>query len=245
MLKTLKIIFLNFALISCQSEQEKLIGHWHEFMVDSSNKEFNHCFIITDSTIAVDKFTFGGIDKFSDYENANFWVSTLYPEDLIKKRVIKKDKVIFGDTLIWKRQQDNLETFIADFSANLWVDIYPFESKTPKFDFNINDKPIGAFIYVGKLKSSAINMFEKYSSYQYYIQLNDRIGSPNGIIPFLLCNHCEMTKTLVFIHADRDTPKELLSEIEYEMSQINISKEQIYYLTINTAEFKYGYNHNY
>jgi len=89
-----------------------------------------------------------------------------------------------------------------------------------------------------------LKKYKKFSSEEYYIQINGKIIQKNDIVRFLDFGHIDR-KPLIFMHVDKNVPKELLNEIESEISKVNISKKQIYYLTINTTELKSGYNHSY
>jgi hypothetical protein len=246
MAKKIQIIIILFALVSCQSKQEKLIGHWHEFKVNDS--DYLNCYRITDSTIGINSLSNGG---FNDYRrgldleqseilslaNGNYkWTSDF---------IINGNKLILNDSIFWIKQTDKRTSFLTDFSAGLLVDINPFESKKSIFDFQPNQITNGNYIFVGKLKNSVWEKHTKFNKEEYYIQLNDKISKPEDIVWFMDCGHCDITKQLVYMHVDKNTPKELLSEIETEMSKININKRQIYYLTINRTELVSGYNHSY
>ncbi len=246
MAKNIQIIIILLTLISCQSKQEKLIGHWHEFKTNDS--EYLNCYKITDSTIGINSLSNGGYDDYrrgSDIEQSKILSLANDNYNWTSDYKISGNKLILNDSIFWIKQTDKKKSFLSDFSAGLLLEIKPFESDKSEFDFKPNDSTIGNYIFVGKLKNSILNKYKKYDKEKYYIQLNDKIGQTKDIIPFLLCNHCDIRKQLVFMHVDRDTPKELLSEMESEMEKINVRKRQIYYLTINTAELKSGYNHSY
>ena len=184
------ILIVGITFSSCKTENEKLIGHWHEYTTQSNSSEFKRCLIITDSTLAVDKFTMGGIVAISDYENENFWTSTFYPDDLIAKRQVKKNEVIFGDSIIWKKQKDNLETFLSDFSVGLELRVIPFETHDTEFE-TIQPKRISNFIYVGLVKNELLHKSNEVIEGQYYIQLNNRITTTDDVLDFIACDHCD------------------------------------------------------
>ena len=46
------------SLFSCQSKEQQLVGHWHEYQ--KGNPDFLSCHKITDSTYSLDSETFGG-----------------------------------------------------------------------------------------------------------------------------------------------------------------------------------------
>jgi len=235
------ILIIGFIFSSCKTENEKLIGHWHEYTPQSNKSEFKQCFIVTDSTFAVNKLTMGGVTKKSDYEDGNFWISTYYPEDLIAKREVKKNEVIFGDSIVWKRQEDNLKTFISDFSAGIKLNIIPFETNDTEFE-TIKPNRISNFIYVGLAKNQFLNKSSNIIEGEYYLQLNDRITTIDEVLNFIACNHCEFDIIDIYIHADQNTPKMYLENIENEISKLRINlKEQVYYLYMNKEKSKAGY----
>ncbi len=235
------ILTIGIILSSCKTENEKLLGHWHEYNAQSNSSEFKHCFIMTDSTFAVDKYTMGGVMKKSDYEDESFWISTYYPEDLIAMREVKKNEVIFGDSIVWKKQKDNLKTFISDFSAGIKLNIIPFETNDSKFEI-IKPERISNFIYVGLVKKEFLNKSNEIIEGQYYLQLNDRITTFDEILNFISCNHCEYDIIDIFIHADQNIPKSYLKNIENEISKLRINiKKQVYYLYMNKNKRRTGY----
>ena len=248
MVKKIQILIIFLTLISCQSKQEELIGHWHEFKTNDS--EYLNCYQINDSTIGFNKLSNGGYDDYKrglDIEQSEIFSLTNDNYNWTSDFEINGNKLILNDSIFWikQTQTDQKNVFLSDFSAGLLLQITPFESNKTEFDFKPNDSTIGNYIFVGKLKNKILNKHKKFNKENYYIQLNDKIGKIEDIIPFLHCNHCDKRKQKVFMHVDRNTPKELLFEIESEMEKINIRENQIYYLTINTKILTSGYNHSY
>ena len=246
MAKKIQILILLLPLISCQSKQEKLIGHWHEFKTNDS--EYLNCYQITDSTIGINPRSNGGYRDFiRGYDIEQSEIISIANENYnwTSDFEIRGKKLILNDSIFWIKQTDQRKSFLSDFSAGLLVQINPFESDNSEFDLTPNDSTRGSYIFVGKLKSKILDKHKKYNREKYYIQLNDKIGQTKDIIRFFDCPHCDWTKIVVFMHVDRNTPKELLAEMESEMEKINIRKRQIYYLTINTSELTSGYNHSY
>lgn len=236
-----RILVIGIILSSCSTENKKLVGHWHEYNLQSNELGFNHCFILTDSTFAVDKYTTGGVIKKNDYENEYFWTSTFYSEELITKKVVKKNKVIFGDTIVWKKQKDNLKTFISDFSAGIKLNIIPFETNEIIFE-KTKPERINIFIYIGMVKSKFLNNSKKIEQGQFYLQLNDTITTIDKLVNFILCNHCGYDMIDIYIHADQNVPKPYLEKIEKEISKFPINiEEQIFYLHMNKEKLKTGY----
>jgi len=182
----------------------------------------------------------GTFDK-SDFEDEYFWSETFYPRDLITKRIVKKNEVVFGDSIIWRRQKENLETFLSDFSAGVKLNIIPFETNDTEFEIR---KPQGFphYIYIGLVKSEYLNKSNKINKGQYNLQLNDRIANIDDLRSFIFCYHCDYDKLEFFIHADQNVPKSYLDSIIAELSKFRISLEdQVYYLYINKKNRKFGY----
>jgi hypothetical protein len=244
--KKLYIIFITIALISCQSKEEKLVGHWHEFK--TNNSEYLNCYHITDSTIGINPLTNGGYGYYKrglDLEKSEILSLANENYEFASDYTIRGNTLKLNDSVFWIKQTDERKSFLSDFSANLLVNINPPESRSSEFDYMVNDKTIGSYIFIGKLKNNILSRFKQFNKDQYYIQLNDKIAQLEDIIPFLMCYHCDMSKQTILMNVDKKTPKELLNEIESEMLKMNISKNQIYYLTVNTTELTSGYTHSY
>ena len=58
MIKNVCFLILFIVIVSCKQETS-IIGHWHEYSEITS--DFDNCYIITDSTISINKLTYGGI----------------------------------------------------------------------------------------------------------------------------------------------------------------------------------------
>ena len=240
-----KIFFiLIFGLISSScNDNNELIGHWHEYTIGES--EFNNCYIITDSTFAIDQFTMGSSFKKSELENPEIWTLTPYTEELILSRKVKENKILFGDSLVWKRQENNLETFISDFSAGYKLKVNPFSSSKETFDLiEPIDGKTNIHLVIGSVKEKFINESNGIIRGQYYFQINDIItDKEEDLLDYVLCTHCDNRKINVFVNADKNTPKYLIDKFEDGMAKIGVTKNQIYYLTINTNKQISGYNH--
>ncbi|TXE18395.1 hypothetical protein ES692_07040 [Psychroserpens burtonensis] len=244
--KKLLIIFMIFALVSCQSKEKKLIGHWHEFK--TNNSEYLNCYHITDSTFEINALTnmrYVYNRKELDIEKSEISSLAIENHGWTSDFKINGNKLTLNDSIFWVRQINNRKSFISDFSAGLLVNINPPETNNSEFDFISNDETFGNYILVGKLKNDVLSRFKHFDKDQYYIQLNDKIGKLEDIIPFLNCNHCDISKQIVLMNVDRNTPRKLLAEIESEMFSIYIKKNQIYYLKIDANELISGYNHSY
>lgn len=128
---------------------------------------------------------------------------------------------------------------------DLLVEINSFESDNIEFDYNPNKNLTETHIYVGKIKTSKLNDNNSSNKKEYYIQLNDKISQLKNIKNFVYCAHCKIELQRILINADKDTPKEFLEKIEFEIFKVGIKKNQIYYLTYNNQKKNYGYNHEY
>lgn len=239
------ILVIVISLLSCQSKEEQLIGHWHEYQ--KGNPDFLSCHKITDSTYSLDSETYGGsyvikrgvdIKKNEIAINGNYFYSSDFS--------ISNNKIIVNDSIYWIKQEDNKQTFISDFSSGLLVNIVPFETKLTKFDYKKNTEHLEILIYIGKLKKSMLSSFEEYNSKEYYVQLNDKISYSTNDIRSFLITECDLNgnkEDKILLHMDKDTPVELTNKIETEILNSGYKKNQIYYLTVNLEKKLYGYNY--
>lgn len=231
------------SLFSCQSKEEQLVGHWHEF--EKGNPDFLSCHKITDSTYSLDSETYGGsyvIKRGVDIKeneiaiNGNYFYSSDFS--------ISNNKLIVNDSIYWIKQEDNEQTFISDFSSGLLVNIVPFETKLTKFDYKKNTKHLEIIIYIGKLKKSTLTSNKKYNSNEHYIQLNEKISYLNNIRDYLLSGQRNEAREKILLHIDKNTPKSFLDQIETEILNCGYKRNQIYYLTANIQKKCYGYTHS-
>jgi hypothetical protein len=232
-------------LISCQSEQEKLIGHWHEYKINNPENILN-CYRISDSLFTVNSMSYNELDGYRrgiDIKKTEIASWAIGYWNTTSKYLINEDKLIFTDTIHWKKETDKKQFFLEEFSVGLLVNINPPESSNLKFDYYPNEELMTSYLYIGKVKSYLLNDYDLFNKDQYYIQLNDKIGFTDDIASFLICYHCDMNEQIVFIHADKNTPKSFFIEIENELTKIGIPKNQVYYLNIKTEDFGIGYNY--
>lgn len=245
MAKKLRIVMVLFTLISCQSKEEKLVGHWHEYKTNGS--DYINCYRITDSTIGFNPRSNGGYDAYRrglDIGRSEIFSLVDEHYNWTSDFTISGDKLIINDSVFWIKQTDERKSFLTDFSAGLLVNISPFESNNSEFDLLPDSEAMIIYIFVGKLKSSVLKRYTKFDKDRYYIQLNDKIAAMDDIVYFVNFGHSDITKRKVFMHVDKNTPTALLAQMEAEMAKVNIRKHQIYYLTINTTELTSGYNRN-
>ncbi len=239
MIKFLNLIFLLIITISCQKNRE-ILGHWHEYKKD--NKDFLNCYYVSDSFIGVNPKSCGD-SNFYKRKN-NFELVSLANEKIeyFSDYKVENNKLIINDSVFWIKQKESKATFIYDFSAGLLVSVNPFESNKSDYDLNNILENYETIIYVGKPNEKAIKKYSLNKD-EYYIQLNDFIGNFKSLKSFLTSR--EFKKLTILIHADKNTPRHFLKELEIEIIKIGFIKNQIYYLTINPSEFKSGYNKYY
>ena len=237
------LIFLLFA--SCANKEKQLVGHWHEF--EKGNPDFINCHKITDSTYFLNAYTYGSGEPFKrgiEMKKTEIAIGGDY--FFTSDFTFDKNQLIVNDSIYWIKQEDNLKTFIDDFSAGLLVNIHPFETNLTKFDYNKSRKPLEILIYIGTIKKSILNQSNAYSSKKHYIQLNDMISSINDIRSFVIpaCTLNSTKEDKILLHLDKDTPVELINQIEAEILSSGYKRNQMYYLTINPNKRVYGYNHH-
>ena len=239
------VLFLIFLLFACSVNKEKqLVGHWHEF--EKGNPDCMSCHIITDSTYSLNAYTYGSGKPFKrgiDMTKTEIAIGGDY--FFTSDFTFDKNQLIVNDSIYWIKQEDNLKTFIDDFSAGLLVNIYPFETNLTEFDYNKSEKPLETLIYIGTLKKSALTLYKDYNTKQHYSQLNDMISSINDIRSFVIpaCTLNSTKEDKILLHLDKDTPDELINQIEAEILNSGYKRNQMYYLTINPNKRVYGYNH--
>ena len=252
-MKKVTFIFLIISIIlfSCTNRVKKLNGHWHEF--ESDNPISVKCIKITDSTLSINENTDGVISKRVNYDLPYIWY--LDSTDISKAK-ISKNKIVFNDKLKWIRQEENNETFISDFSIGLSVDIYPPEKDSLQFDLT-DIEGLNSLIFIGKLKKEAFansvtfdlnsnkvdTNYREIDTINYHIQLNDKISKIEDIPRYLFGGHRKIKEQNIIISADRETPKNMINEIEKKIMEFGITKTQIYYLNID-SENNVGYNYH-
>lgn len=241
-IKTRSFLFLlTISLFSCQSKEEQLIGHWHEYEI--GNPDYINCHKITDSTYSLDLETCGfSIKRGVEIQKDEIAIDVNY--FFTNDFSIKNNKLIVNDSIYWIKQEDNEQIFIADFSAGLLVNIHPFETNTTEFDYDYKDYNHGynIHIYIGKLKKDTLKSYEE----KYCIQLNDDIYKLKDIRNFIITespHYHDFDKDVkILLHTDKNTPKDLLQQIELEIMNSGFQQDEIYYQTVNTQKRVSGFN---
>ena len=237
------IITCLFLLCSCESREKQIIGHWHEYKIDNPEYILN-CYHYTDSTVTETIFNNGfpdnkrGIDmpKDSIYSWSNEYLE--YSSDY----KIKNEILFFNDSIRWKKIKLDPTNFADEFSIGLFVNVHPPQLQHNNFELlKLPNRPI-IYIYIGQIKPSLNKTFPKFDSKKFHMQFNDKIGSIDEIGHYANCFHCDMNELIFIIHADKDTPKQLIEAMEDEMANQHIRKNQIYYLYINENDMTFGYN---
>lgn len=123
---------------------------------------------------------------------------------------------------------------------DLVLKIEPFETKSKTFDYLQNNDSLEYFVFAGKIKTNRIKDFKDLNPYSTYLQLNEKITNQEDLLRFITDRDC-----YVLIHADKNTPKEYLKNIENEILKRGIAKEQIFYYYENKEDNIFGYNHSY
>lgn len=239
----LKIFYLILFLLTVACNKHKNInGHWHEYNKNKSN--FLHCYKVTDSLIAIDNQSYGicYANEKCDLKLESGKIITFSnktPFNINYKKI--NTKIILNDSIYWIKQTNNTKMFISDFSASLFVNVIPKETK--KFDLEISNIECQlVFIYIGIPKSDYLKNNPTIIKNKHYLQLNDKITNTKSIKDFLSCCNCNYSNKLFLIHADKDTPKKILSELENEINRFSINRNQIYYLAMNSTKKTFGYN---
>jgi hypothetical protein len=238
MKKSFILISILIITFSCSKKVEPIVGHWHEYYPNDT--EYRNCYKISDSTALQNNYEGYITDLIIDY-NSNLKFD--YSEWNIKDN----NRFILQDTIVWIRQKEDLKTYILDFSSGLLVKINPYEINAISFD-NLDDNYNDPIFHIGKLKENYLQLKHPNNSSEYQIQLNDRISDIKNLRNFLY-EACDAFKDCsseikILINADKNTPKDFLDKVEYEiLDALTIDKNQIYYLTINSEKKLSGFNH--
>ncbi len=98
------------------------MGHWHEIL----NGDTIHCYFISDTIVSVDQFTFGYSRKVVNEEIYELMVERSTFE-LLKDYKIKGDRIAIGDSVLWVKMQNDINTFLSDLAIGLLVNVEPPE----------------------------------------------------------------------------------------------------------------------
>ncbi|HPS83457.1 MAG TPA: hypothetical protein PLA88_04010 [Bacteroidales bacterium] len=197
------LVIVLLLLFGCSKKHESYIGHWHYYDDLSGNY---HSVTITDSSLIIDEFTYGGnflIDDYDFNDNASF-------VELLTVKLNADKKVIgFEKPENWYKTENTSQDFLNDFSCNLPIFYTP--------DTTISCNPVHVCeyayrIFAGKLKpnSTTSNKQEKlYCVKGYYVVINDHLGTKEYLIDYL----SESERYGVVIYTSADCPDEIISDI--------------------------------
>lgn len=213
-------------LIGCSNKTGKLLGHWHELV----NEETIHCYHISDTLVSVDQFTYGYSRRIFNGEIFQPMVANSSFE-LLRDKVIEGNYIEIADTVTWTRAPDNIETFINDLSLGLLVNVEPPELAQDKFELTYNT--LATVIFIGQLKSTQSEDSE------FYIQLNDLKSTVDDVRGFLI-SHLDNSDKIIILHADKNTPGQLMQDVTIEILKAGFIKQNIYQTVINKTELTMG-----
>jgi len=237
-MKAYLYLILTLFLYSCN--EKSIEGHWHEYV--NNNIDYSRCIIVKDSTYYIDKFTLGYLYEIP-YLNNSELLKHVFRLDtaIVSNPKFQSKKIIFNDSIYWKRKKDNTETFLSDFSAGMKLKVAPYISNFEPSD-TLNDNFLGLtnFIYAGKSKKEFTNNF--IDSTSNYIQLNDQIKSNfNDVINFIACNHCDFKEISTVLKVDKEVPYPFLDSLYSKMKTFPIDTNRIYVEYADTINKKVGY----
>ncbi|WP_396637415.1 hypothetical protein [Maribacter sp. R77961] len=232
------IIILSF--VSCNKE-ETLNGHWHEYLDNS--QDLDNCYIITDTTISINKFTNGATFQLDSAKPSQIWEYIQYPDSIIQSHLIKGDKVIFQNNTKWIRQISDSETFLNDFSAGYKVNILPFESTIENSDsIDFQNNKLSIILACGQIKSQYVDPSKGFFKNQFYFQINNKVTKEYGdLLEYINCTHCKLNNINLYVNMDRRTPIKLQKELDSALHFLNIKKSQVFYLNADLKRLNKGY----
>lgn len=213
------LILLIITLSECSTKTKGPRGHWHE----SFNGQTIHCYHITDTLVSIDKFTFGYSKK---VENGDIFqpLVSYSTFDLLADYDVSENQFTILDTVTWTKMSNDVETFLNDVSLGLLVKVEPPELLDSQFDlpydtFATRTYPVK--IYIGQLKD------RQASDSEFYIELNEVKATVNDILGYLV-GHSDNSKKTIALHADKDTPDQLIQDVIKEILKTGYLKENIY-----------------
>jgi hypothetical protein len=192
-----------------------MLGHWHR--VDSTG--LYQTVDITDSTFAIDRSIFGGVENIADWNE-----DTIVFGDVLLIKNSMNQIIAFEDPQKWVKVVNNMDDLVKDLSSGLYIQYVP-EETSKKMDEDTS-KFGAAQLYIGKLKPQYKFLAMKrnlYSKNGYYIQAGgypmtrDKLeGSLTEIDRFYKKPH----KSSLLLCVDKNCPKEIIEDI------IQIRKER-------------------
>ncbi|WP_298507133.1 hypothetical protein [uncultured Maribacter sp.] len=230
MLKKIILHIIIFTLFFSCKEEKSLFGHWHEHL--NGNKDFDNCYIISDSTISINKLTSGATFQLEKTNPSQIWEFIKYSDKIVQSHLITDDKVTFMNNTEWIRQPVNSETFLNDFSAGYKVNIHPFKSAIEKSEsIAFNNGRLNILLACGKLKNQHIDTKNGFLKNQFYFQINDKITREyEDLLEYINCTHCQLDKINLYVNMDKNTPIELKRKLDSALNFLNLKQSQVFYL---------------
>lgn len=231
------VCFFFILMISCKKENYK--GHWHEF----KNENLENCIIIDDSVFCVNKNTNGGCFQIQKKENLKDYFHIINSDTLaFENPVFYDDKIIFDESIVWLKQENNSKTFLKDFSAGLKVNINPIIKDLDSKDTIANyEENFTSYIFIGYPKESFLS--DKVFKNEFYLQLNETLTQDlNDIVSFISCYHCDLHyENTVFVVDENTINKSFLDTLSKKASLINYPTKNFYFQYVDTIKNQIGY----
>lgn len=207
-------LLLISSLFGCKDDPKKMLGHWHR--IDSTG--LYQTVDITDSTFAIDQFTFGGVENICDWN-----VDTIGLGGVLLIKNSMNQIIAFEDSQNWVKVENNMDDFVKDLSSGLFIQYVPDE--TSKKNDDDTSKFRAAHLYIGKLKTQFKYLAENknlYSKNDYYIQSGGLLTRDDLECSLLEIDrfYIKPRKSILLLCVDKNCPKEIIEDI------IQIRKER-------------------
>ncbi|MCB0402932.1 MAG: hypothetical protein KDD41_12665 [Flavobacteriales bacterium] len=124
--------------------------------------------------------------------------------------------------------------------TELKLNIELFEASSDTFDMP-DTAGLCEFIYVGKLN----NVYKPSNPAEngFYLQLNEKVTNTSDLYNYLDCYHCDKSRINIVIVADKNTPENLLTKIEYIIYDAGYaSRSKVFYYEKHFDSNKIGFN---
>lgn len=233
---------ISFVLFISCSDKDSLVGHWHEYL--DENQDFENCYIISDSTISINKFTNGATFQLDMSNNSsNVWEFIPYPDSILQSHSIQLDKVTFANKTKWISQSDTSKTFLEDFSAGYKIRVHPFESKIKNSDsISYHNDRLSIVLACGPIKSQYVDQKNGFLKNHFYFQINDKLTTDyEDLVEFINCLHCQLDKIDLYVNMDRNTPNTMKRKLDNIITFFNFKQNQVFYLHTDIEKLTKGY----
>ncbi|RKN81595.1 hypothetical protein [Ulvibacterium marinum] len=240
MKKIVRHITLSFFFLSC-TQEKFMIGHWHEYK--NQKQDFENCYIITDSTISINRFTYGGTFYLDSVDLEKVWSYSRYFDGMLPNHKLLSHSIEFENGIEWIKQPENLETFLKDFSAGYKIRIIPFEvTGEPIEQIDFNSGRLSVILALGRLKSQYENQEKGFLRSNHYFQVNDKLTSDvNELIEYVYCTHCKLDQIDLYVNMDKDTPPKHKKILDSVISILNLKPNQVFVQLADIKRMRSGY----